>query len=145
MLTKKYASDSSLPGAAHRYSPGHVTGVDRTVIRGRPDNEKIRTSYVERFNLSGRMQMRCNRLTNGFNKKLENHEAAVALWITFYNLCRVHETLRCTPAMALGVTDHIWTITKLVQAALEPSDVPPLPHPRQTRHYGPAIDPSGRE
>jgi len=130
MLTKKYASDSSLPDAAHRYSPGHVTGVDRTVIRGRPDNEKISTSYVERFNLSGRMQMRrCTRLTNGFSKKLENHEAAVALWITFYNLCRVHGTLRCTPAMALGVTDHIWTITELVQAALEPSDVPPLPHP----------------
>jgi hypothetical protein len=76
------------------------------------------------------MQMRrCTRLTNGFSKKLKNHSAAISLWIAFYNLCRVHETLRCTPAMALGVTDHIWTIAELVRAALEPSDVPPLPRP----------------
>jgi hypothetical protein len=74
------------------------------------------------------MQMRrFTRLTNGFSKKLENHQAAVALWIAFYNLCRVHDTLRCTPAMALGVSDHIWTIAELAQAALEPSHVPPLP------------------
>jgi IS1 family transposase len=108
MLTKKYVSDSSLPDAAHRYSPGHVTGVDRTVIRGLPNSEKISTSYVERFNLSTRMGMRgMVRLSNTFSKRLENHQAAVALWIAFYNLCRVHETLRCTPSMALGVTDHI--------------------------------------
>ncbi len=95
-----------------------------------PDPEKISTSYVERFNLSSRMQMRrCTRLTNGFSKKLENHRAAVALWVSFYNLCRVHETLRCTPSMALGVTDHIWSIAELVSAALESSDVPPLPRP----------------
>jgi hypothetical protein len=100
------------------------------VIRGRPNPENISTSYVERFNLSSRMQMRrCTRLTNGFSKKLENHRAAISLWVCFYNLCRVHETLRCTPAMALGVTDHIWTISELVAAALEPSNVPPLPRP----------------
>jgi hypothetical protein len=145
MLTKKYASDSSLPDAAHRYSPGHVTGVDRTVIRGLPNSEKISTPYVERFNLSSRMQMRrFTRLTNGFSKKLENHQAAVALWVAFYNLCRVHETLRCTPAMAPGVTDHIWTIGELVQAALEPSDVPPLPRLRPKRRSGTAIGLSGR-
>jgi len=93
-----------------------------------PDPEKISTSYVERFNLSSRMQMRrCTRLTNGFSKKLENHRAAVALWVSFS--CRVHETLRCTPAMALGVVDHIWRIAELVSAALSPSDVPPLPRP----------------
>src|ERR1700682_6676711 len=63
------------------------------------------------------------------SKKLENHRAAISLWIAFYNLRRVHETLRCTPAMALGVADHIWTIGELVAAALEPSDVPPLPRP----------------
>jgi hypothetical protein len=130
MLTKKYVGDSNLPDAAHRYSPGHVAGIDKTVIRGIPDSEKISTSYVERFNLSSRMQMRrFTRLTNGFSKKLENHQAAVALWVSFYNLCRVHETLRCTPSMALGVTDHIWTIGELVSAALEPSEVPPLPRP----------------
>ena len=128
MLTKQYVGDSNLPDAAHRYSPGHVAGIEKTVIRGRPDNDLISTSYVERFNLSSRMQMRrFTRLSNGFSKKLESHCAAVALWISFYNLCRVHETLRCTPAMALGVSDHIWTIAELVQAALEPQDVPPLP------------------
>jgi IS1 family transposase len=129
-LTKKYVGDSTFQDAAHRYSPGHVTGVDKVVIRGLPDSEKISTSYVERFNLSSRMQMRrFTRLTNAFSKKLENHRAAVALWVAFYNLCRVHETLRCTPAMALGVTDHVWSIAELVRAALEPSDVPPLPRP----------------
>ena len=105
--------------------------------------ENISTSYVERFNLSSRMQMRrCTRLTNGFSKKLENHRAAISLWIAFYNFCRVHETLRCTPAMALGVTDHIWTIAELVAAALEPSDVPPLPRTinRWRRRAAPAPD-----
>jgi IS1 family transposase len=129
-ITKKYVGDSNLPDAAHRYSPGHVSGVETTVIRGRPDPEKISTSFVERFNLSTRMaSRRFTRLTNAYSKKLQNHRAAVALWIAYYNLCRVHETLRCTPAMALGVTDHIWTVGELVSAALEPSDVPPLPRP----------------
>jgi hypothetical protein len=95
-----------------------------------PNTEKISTSYVERFNLSSRMQMRrFTRLTNGFSEKLENHQAAVSLWIAFYNLCPVDDTLRCTPATALDVTDHFWTIAELFQAALEPSDVPPLPRP----------------
>jgi IS1 family transposase len=130
MLTKEYVGDSNLPDAAHRYSPGHVAGIEKTVIRGRPNEDLVSTSYVERFNLSTRMQMRrCTRLSNGFSKKLESHRAAVALWVSFYNLCRVHETLRCTPAMALGVSDHIWTIGELVQAALAPRDVPPLPQP----------------
>jgi len=139
MLTKQYVGDSNLPDAAHRYSPGHVAGIEKTVIRGRPDEELISTSYVERFNLSSRMQMRrFTRLSNGFSKKLESHCAAVALWISFYNLCRVHETLRCTPAMALGVSDHIWTIGELVQAALDPQDVPPLPDrtPQSTLKLG---------
>jgi IS1 family transposase len=141
-IVKKYVGDSSLPDAAHRYSPGHVSGVERTVIRGRPKRENISTSYVERFNLSSRMQMRrCTRLTNGFSKKLENHRAAISLWIAFYNLCRVHETLRCTPAMALGVTDHIWTIAELVAAALEPQDVPPLPRPTPINTLKPGYRP----
>jgi IS1 family transposase len=130
VLTKKYGSDSNLPDAAHRYSPGRVTGIEKAVIRGNPDENEISTSYVERFNLSTRMaSRRFTRLTNGFSKKLENHSAAIALWIAFYNFCRVHESLRCTPAMTLGVTDHIWSIAELVRAALEPSDVPPLPRP----------------
>jgi IS1 family transposase len=127
-IVKRYALDSTEQDAAHRYSPSKVTGSERTVIRGRPAEENISTSYVERFNLSSRMQMRrFTRLTNAFSKKLANHQAAIALWVCFYNLCRVHETLRCTPAMALGVTDHIWSIGELIAAAQEPSDVPPLP------------------
>jgi IS1 family transposase len=142
VLMKRYVGDSNLPDAAHRYSPGHVIGTETTVIRGRPDPEKISTSYVERFNLSSRMQMRrVTRLTNGFSKKLDNHRAAVALWVCFYNLCRVHETLRCTPAMALGVADHIWTIGELVQAALAPSDVPPLPRTTPTTTLRPGCVP----
>jgi hypothetical protein len=108
-----------------------------------PDSAKVSTSYVERFNLSSRMQMRrFTRLTNGCGKKLENHHAAVALWIAFYNLCRVHETLRWTPAMALGVTDHIWTIAELVKAALALSNVPPLPRP--THNLAPKPKPQFR-
>ncbi|HVN63750.1 MAG TPA: IS1 family transposase, partial [Candidatus Binataceae bacterium] len=132
-ITKKYVGDSNVPDAAHRYSPGHVASVTRDVIRGRPDPAAISTSYVERFNLSTRMQARrFARLSNGFSKKLENHAAAVALWVSFYNLCRVHETLRCTPAMALGVTDHIWSVGELIAAALEPVNVPPLPREPKT-------------
>lgn len=138
VLTKQYVGDSNLPDAAHRYSPGHVAGIERSVIKGNPNPDLISTSYVERFNLSTRMQMRrCTRLTNGFSKKLENHRAAVALWICFYNFCRVHESLRCTPAMALGITDHIWTIAELIASALEPIDVPPMPQePRTTLRPG---------
>jgi IS1 family transposase len=117
MLTKKYVGDSNLPDGAHRYSPGHVAGIDKTVKRGIPDSEKISTSYVERSNLSSRMQMRrFTRLTNGFSKKLENHCTAVALWVAFYNLCRVHETLCCTPAMAAGVTDRLCSVEDLLIA-----------------------------
>jgi IS1 family transposase len=129
MLTKQYATDSSRPDAAHRYSPGHVTGIDKTVIRGIPNPDKISTSYVERFNLSSRMQMRrLTRLTNAHSKKLQNHHAAVSLWVCYYNLCRVHETLRCTPAMELGVTDHVWSIGELVTKALSAPETPkPVP------------------
>jgi len=127
-IVKHYAVEGTGTDAAHRYSPSKVTGSERTVIRGRPASEHISTSYVERFNLSSRMQMRrFTRLTNGFSKKLANHQAAIALWVCFYNLCRVHETLRSTPAMALGVTDHIWTIGELIHAAQEPEEAPPLP------------------
>ena len=79
----------------------------------------ISTSYTERANLTLRMaSRRFTRLTNAFSKKLENHAAAVALYVAHYNFCRVHEALRITPAMALGITDHIWTIGELIEAAL---------------------------
>jgi IS1 family transposase len=116
-IVKVYAGE---PGAdaARRYSPGAVVDVRKSVISGGPDRKKISTSFVERSNLTIRMQCRrLTRLTNAFSKKLENHAAAVALFVAHYNLCRVHETLRVTPAMALGVTDHIWTIGELIDAA----------------------------
>lgn len=86
-------------------------------MRGEPKN--ISTSFIERHNLTLRMQQRrFTRPTNAFSKKLENHFAAVALYVAHYNFCRAHEALRVTPAMQLGVTDHIWTIGELVDAAL---------------------------
>jgi hypothetical protein len=80
---------------------------------------EISTSYVERQNLSVRMSSRrFTRLTNAFSKKLENHAAAVSLYVTHYNMCRVHEDLRTTPAVALGIADRVWSIGDLLDAAL---------------------------
>jgi hypothetical protein len=112
--------------ASRRYSPAQVIAVERDVVSGVPS--EISTSYAERGNLSLRMACRrFTRLTNGFSKKLEHHVAAVALYVAHYNFCRVHETLRTTPAIALGITDHIWTIGELIDAAL--GAVPPKPTP----------------
>jgi IS1 family transposase len=117
-IVKVYAGEPG-PDTARRYSPGIVVDVRKAVIVGGPDRKKISTSFVERSNLTIRMQCRrLTRLTNAFSKKLENHAAAVALFVAHYNICRVHETLRVTPAMQLGVTDHIWTIGELLDAAL---------------------------
>lgn len=125
MLVKVYKAEPA-KDAARRYSPVYVVGVDRTRKAGRPKREHISTSYVERSNLTLRIQQRrFTRLTNGFSKKLRNHRAAVALYVAHYNLCRVHETIRMTPAMALDVADHIWTIGELVEAATNPETVPP--------------------
>jgi IS1 family transposase len=118
-LVKIYKAEPARD-AARRYSPGYVVGVERARMVGRPRPERVSTSYVERSNLTLRMQQRrFTRLTNGFSKKLDNHQAAVSLYVGHYNLCRVHETLRITPAMALGVADHIWTVGELIEAALE--------------------------
>ncbi len=112
--------------AAHRYSPAAVVAVSREVISGEP--EHISTSYVERQNLSLRMaSKRFARLSNGFSKRLDCHAAAVSLYVAHYNLCRVHESLRETPAIALGIADHVWSIGELIDAAL--IAVPPLPTP----------------
>ncbi len=116
--------------AARRYSPGLVVAVVKKNVIGWPSH--ISTSYIERQNLTLRMQQRrFTRLTNGFSKKLENHCAAVALYVAHYNLCRVHEALRITPAMHLGLTDHVWTIGELVEATLN-GTVPKT----QGRHVG---------
>ena len=85
------------------------------MIEGKPDLKHISTSYVERQNLTMRMSMRrFTRLTNGFSKKVENHTLSVALHYMYYNFCRIHKSLRITPAMAAGVTDHVWTIADIV-------------------------------
>jgi IS1 family transposase len=107
MLVKTYESSQE----ETRYSPAVCTSCEQKPIMGRPDPRHISTSYVERQNLSMRMGIRrFTRLTNAFSKKVENHAAAVALYYMHYNFCRVHQTLRVTPAMEAGIADHVWTI-----------------------------------
>ena len=104
------------PIGAGRYSPPRVTGEERTVIVGAPDHAHISTSLVERQNLTMRMSMRrFTRLTNGFSKKIENMQAAVALHFAHYNFVRLHRTIKTTPAMAAGVTSGLWTMEQLVE------------------------------
>jgi transposase-like protein/IS1 family transposase len=99
-----------------RYSPAEVVDSVPVEIMGRPVADRICTSHIERQNLSIRMGIRrMTRLTNAFSKKWENLEAAYALWFAFYNFCRVHKTLRVTPAMEAGITNSAWTIGELLQ------------------------------
>jgi IS1 family transposase len=101
-----------------RYSPAEVASVEVVPVIGQPDPERICTSIIERQNLSVRMGLRrFTRLTNGFSKKWENHWAAVAVWFAFYNFCRVHKSLRVTPAMEAKITDHVWSVRELLEAA----------------------------
>ena len=122
-LVKHYEAEHAVE-AKRRYSPPDVVRVHQRHVSGRLHHAS--TSYVERSNLTVRMQQRrFTRLTNAFSKKLRNHRVAVALFVAHYNLCRVHETIRMTPAMALGVADHIWTIGELVEAATAPETPEP--------------------
>jgi len=115
MLIKVYRAPSD--GEA-RYSPAEVASVEEVPVMGRPDPKRICTSIVERSNLSTRMSVRrFTRLTNAFSKKWENHWAAVAIWFAFYNFCRVHKSLRVTPAMAAGISGHVWSVRELLEAA----------------------------
>lgn len=110
-------------GHEGRYSPDECTGVRKTRMIGNPDEKHISTSYIERQNLTMRMHMRrFTRLTNGFSKKIENHCHAIALHFMFYNFCRIHQTLRVTPAMAAGVTDRLWEISDIA-AMLDARDL----------------------
>lgn len=103
------------PAGSGRYSPPEVTEVEKVAVLGNPDLDKACTSYIERQNLTIRMSnRRMTRLTLSFSKTLRNHKAAMALHFANYNLCRVHRTLRVTPAMAAGITDHVWTIEELL-------------------------------
>lgn len=113
MLVKQYGEPRE---KEQRYSPCECIGTIKIPISGRPLSGSISTSHVERSNLSMRMGMRrYTRLTNAFSKKLANHRASVALYFMFYNICRVHQTRRVTPAMQAGIADHDWELDELVR------------------------------
>ena len=112
MLVKLYGNDASNDT---KYSPAECIGCREIVVSGRPDPKHISTSFVERQNLTMRMSMRrFTRLTNGFSKKVENHGHALAIHYMHYNFCRIHKTLRVTPAMEAGIADHVWTIEEMI-------------------------------
>jgi IS1 family transposase len=112
MLIKVYRA---VADGERRYSPAEVASVEVVPVMGQPDPDRIRASIVERSNLSLRMgTRRCTRLTNAFSKKWENHWAARSFWYTFYNFCRIHKSLRVTPAMAAAIADRGWNVSELL-------------------------------
>lgn len=114
-LIKLYGSAGQTKDDQRRYSPAECTGTEKRRITGNPDIKNVSTSYVERQNLTMRMHMRrFTRLTNAFSKKLENHMHAISLYFMFYNYCKIHKSLRITPAMAAGITEHVWEIADIV-------------------------------
>ena len=119
MLVKMYEGDSGKSAPAERrYSPAVCTGAREQAIVGNPDPAHISTSFVERQNLTMRMQMRrFTRLTNAFSKKVENHKAMIALHYMHYNFARIHKSLRVTPAMEAGVSDHVWSLEQIARLA----------------------------
>ena len=117
-----YAVLQKIYGASNepekRYSPAQCIGCDMKTVSGSPDPDHVSTSFVERQNLTMRMSMRrFTRLTNAFSKKVENHAAAVALHFIHYNFARIHKTLRITPAMAAGLSDHVWSYEEIAGLA----------------------------
>ena len=113
MLVKVYGADRQ--ESETRYSPAECIGCQSAVITGRPDPKHVSTSFVERQNWSARTAMRrYTRLSNGFSRKIENHEAAIALNYFAYNFIKIHRSLRMSPAMAAGVTDRLWEVSDLV-------------------------------
>jgi IS1 family transposase len=119
MLVKCYGVS---PDGEKRYSPAVCIGCKKTRIQGEPDMSRVSTSYVERTNLGIRMGLRrFTRLTNAHSKKLQNHCAALAIYFMYYNFARIHSTIRCSPAMAAGVTPHLWSVEEIV--ALLPAPV----------------------
>lgn len=115
-LVKVYGEE---PHAEKRYSPAVCLSAKTVPVFGDPIESQISTSYIERFNLTMRMGMRrYTRLTNGHSKKLANHVAALGLYFMFYNFCRVNSAVKTSPAVAAGVTDHVWTIEEMIQAVI---------------------------
>jgi hypothetical protein len=116
MLIKSFGSSGEV-GAPEGYHPPRVVGVFHEIMFGQPEPEHISTSYVERQNLTMRMALRrFTRLTNAFSKRLAHLKAALAIHFAWYNFCRVHQTLRVTPAMEAGIVDHAWEIGELFNA-----------------------------
>jgi len=123
MLVKIYGS--STDEQTRRYSPSVCIEAKPTVITGKPEVQHISTSFVERQNLTMRMGMRrFTRLTNAFSKKVENHAHAIALHFMYYNFCRVHKTLKTTPAIAAGVADKIWSLEDVIEMVNAYKDEP---------------------
>lgn len=116
MLQKLYGLPED--EAARRYSPAQCIGCETKVISGNPDPQHINTSHIERFNLTMRMSnRRFTRLTNAFSKKLRNHELMIAIHTVHYNYVRMHKTLRCTPAMAAGLSATLWSLEDMIKMA----------------------------
>ena len=132
-LVKLYSENGGLT-PERRYSPAHCTGALKRRVEGNPDPRHVSTSHVERMNLSIRMQnRRFTRLTNAFSKKLDNHIHALALYFCFYNFCRIHKSLRMTPAMAAGITDRLWSLEDIVAKIDEMAPAPKARSPYKKR------------
>lgn len=122
MLVKIYGQT---PEGQRRYSPPQCIGARKRHVEGNPDMQKVSTSYVERQNLTMRMSMRrFTRLTNAFSKKYDNHVNALALYFYHYNFCRIHKSLRVTPAMEAKLTDRVWSFDDLIEKIEEMTPVP---------------------
>jgi IS1 family transposase/lambda repressor-like predicted transcriptional regulator len=125
-LVKLYGQ--SPDAAKGRYSPAECVGIRKERVEGNPDKKHISTSYVERQNLTMRMSMRrFTRLANGFSKKLDNHIYALALYFMHYNFCRIHKTLKVTPAMEAGVSDKLWSLEDIIAVIDERAPKPQRP------------------
>ena len=127
-LVKLYGDVPGGNKEERKYSPPACIGAKKTPVVGSPDPAHISTSYVERQNLTMRMSMkRFTRLSNAFSKKLANHRHAISLYFTFYNWTRIHKTLRVTPAMAAGLTDHLWSMEEIIGLMDEAAPKPGRP------------------
>jgi len=136
MLDKIYG-ESPDRGPAKRYSPAQCLGAQKKAIEGFPDPKHISTSHVERQNLTMRMSMRrFTRLTNGFSKKVDNHLDALALYFVYYNFCRIHKSLRVTPAMAAGLTDELMDMSHIVKLIDDAEAAPKKRGPYKKRQSG---------
>jgi IS1 family transposase len=130
MLIKQYGDPTGQKGHERKYSPAECTGAKKEAIFGKPDMDQVGTSHIERQNLTMRMGMRrFTRLTNAFSKKAENHAYAVALHFMHYNYCRIHKTLRVTPAMAANLVASPWTVDDIV-ALVEKAEAEAAPKKR---------------